>query len=1054
MEGEQAPVASPGRSQSPPSPGTLRVPSGTGGSASPNTQLSVYDRQAVQVLQQALQRQPSTAAQYLQHMYVAQQQHLLLHTAALHQPQLPPQNTQHAPGSQHAQSTTSQLSSTQLPQLTSSQLQQLASVQQINLTSASPQLLGRGQGGGSTVGSVPAGGPAPPAVLLGGQGAGSSPNHMYLQAAQMLIFAPPATVATLPEVTMATTGSSSSQQVQNLALRGTTGPVTQSVPLRPSSQPRSPGTARPPPHPISPKGVHGTEEGWRRGEGGSPPDARAASSPRTPIPATISGAVSASQQQSLPSLTLPTIQSKPHIGPSVAPQVQHRQATGPTTPTRPSASHAIPPTSRPTTPQHHSPSVPRSPTQPPPPRPLVPPRSPTQVHPQFLGQPPTRSPTQPHPPSSPSRSPTQTHTLPAILARSPSHTYPHGFSRSPTQQHAPSGAQHLHSTSTGQHQPAANLCSAPGRSTLHLPTPSQPKPQIMPLALVQPNQASANLPSTKSPPPFSLPLGAPVIPTSYQSQSELGSPSMTMQASRPSSTSAGRLRTSRATGDGIAMACVAELQPPRLQPQQHLGVDIAAGYIRPPPQTVAMNLQVQSSTQRVAGMAAKVELQTAVLQQEVGISKNHLAGCSLERRSPPGTPTPPPPPLSPVEQSESHSSPDKSKAPRINCQEAADVMETEPVPTLLESGGTAPSGGAWGLRGGSGAEASRPPQAVVKPQILTHVIEGFVIQEGAVPFPVGCSSLLVSQCGRPSAVAKVQGAVAPGGTQGVGSQGTGAMGVVQGSGVRPPPSHPDSSDTDMEELVRTELAEQADMLQCELCGKMDYAFCFGGSKRFCSMACAKRYNVSCTKRVGLFKPDHSRHGWRGQRLGRRGRRRGARHSIVRDLTLSEKIQATTASLSIDATSPSEPANFCSSVLPTLPGLLQPPSSPTSCPSGLGAMTTRRRQSERERESRELRQLGTAEGGVERGVVASGGERGSSGSAVTPASPPSCWSVDQVWEFIRSLPGCQEVAEDFRAQEIDGQALLLLKEDHLMSAMSLKLGPALKICARINSLKEC
>lgn len=30
----------------------------------------------------------------------------------------------------------------------------------------------------------------------------------------------------------------------------------------------------------------------------------------------------------------------------------------------------------------------------------------------------------------------------------------------------------------------------------------------------------------------------------------------------------------------------------------------------------------------------------------------------------------------------------------------------------------------------------KPPQAIVKPQILTHIIEGFVIQEGAEPFPV------------------------------------------------------------------------------------------------------------------------------------------------------------------------------------------------------------------------------------------------------------------------------------------------------------------------------
>ncbi|KAE8589608.1 hypothetical protein XENTR_v10017649 [Xenopus tropicalis] len=37
---------------------------------------------------------------------------------------------------------------------------------------------------------------------------------------------------------------------------------------------------------------------------------------------------------------------------------------------------------------------------------------------------------------------------------------------------------------------------------------------------------------------------------------------------------------------------------------------------------------------------------------------------------------------------------------------------------------------------------SKPPQAIVKPQILTHIIEGFVIQEGAEPFPVGSPQLL------------------------------------------------------------------------------------------------------------------------------------------------------------------------------------------------------------------------------------------------------------------------------------------------------------------------
>lgn len=51
------------------------------------------------------------------------------------------------------------------------------------------------------------------------------------------------------------------------------------------------------------------------------------------------------------------------------------------------------------------------------------------------------------------------------------------------------------------------------------------------------------------------------------------------------------------------------------------------------------------------------------------------------------------------------------------------------------------------------------------------------------------------------------------------------------------------------------------------------------------------------------------------------------------------------------------------------------------------------------------------------------------------------------------PGCGDVAEAFRLQEIDGQALLLLTEDHLMTSMNIKLGPALKICAHINALRN-
>lgn len=43
-------------------------------------------------------------------------------------------------------------------------------------------------------------------------------------------------------------------------------------------------------------------------------------------------------------------------------------------------------------------------------------------------------------------------------------------------------------------------------------------------------------------------------------------------------------------------------------------------------------------------------------------------------------------------------------------------------------------------------------------------------------------------------------------------------------------------------------------LKCEFCGKVDVESKFRRSKRFCSMACAKRYNVGCTRRLALFKP--------------------------------------------------------------------------------------------------------------------------------------------------------------------------------------------------------
>lgn len=63
-----------------------------------------------------------------------------------------------------------------------------------------------------------------------------------------------------------------------------------------------------------------------------------------------------------------------------------------------------------------------------------------------------------------------------------------------------------------------------------------------------------------------------------------------------------------------------------------------------------------------------------------------------------------------------------------------------------------------------------------------------------------------------------------------------------------------------------------------------------------------------------------------------------------------------------------------------------------------------------------------------------------------------WNVNQVSEFIRSIPGCAMYAEEFILQEVDGEALILIRPEHLVMAMSMKLGPALKIVASIDSLR--
>lgn len=66
--------------------------------------------------------------------------------------------------------------------------------------------------------------------------------------------------------------------------------------------------------------------------------------------------------------------------------------------------------------------------------------------------------------------------------------------------------------------------------------------------------------------------------------------------------------------------------------------------------------------------------------------------------------------------------------------------------------------------------------------------------------------------------------------------------------------------------------------------------------------------------------------------------------------------------------------------------------------------------------------------------------------------PSKWTVSQVGEFIARLTN-DTIRETFYESEMDGQALLLMTQEHLRDTMKIKLGPSLVISSEIAKLRE-
>lgn len=283
-------------------------------------------------------------------------------------------------------------------------------------------------------------------------------------------------------------------------------------------------------------------------------------------------------------------------------------------------------------------------------------------------------------------------------------------------------------------------------------------------------------------------------------------------------------------------------------------------------------------------------------------------------------------------------------------------------------------------RGGGQGDRAPLPQAVVKPQVLTHLIEGFVIQEGAEPFPV-----------------------------------TGPV-KERAEGILPVAVPP---------ILRPE-HHNSNLLKCEYCLNLAPSSQFRRSKRFCSKTCAKRYNVSCSHHYRIS---------RGIETGEQppggpaiqdiiARRRGPRRSSSE--IACAKIAGRHLSVKCQSESSHSEDNFSCDGEEEEDFLSLSPSSSFSCPRPA--------------------HCGPQLDDNARSGLQVDGDHFLSGN-------PAHWSVEEVCQFISSLQGCEDLAAQFLSQEIDGQALLLLKEEHLMSTMNIKLGPALKICASINGLRD-
>jgi len=303
---------------------------------------------------------------------------------------------------------------------------------------------------------------------------------------------------------------------------------------------------------------------------------------------------------------------------------------------------------------------------------------------------------------------------------------------------------------------------------------------------------------------------------------------------------------------------------------------------------------------------------------------------------------------------------------------------------------------------------------MIKPNVLTHVIDGFIIQEANEPFPVTRQRYADKDVSdEPPSEYKL-------------------LVPMLFRNLNVSFLRAEKKATMQEDIKLSGIASApgSDMVACEQCGKMEHKAKLK-RKRYCSPGCSRQAKNG----IGGVGSGETNGLGTGGIVGVDAMALVDRldEAMAEEKMQTESYQTVSDALPIQAATPEVPPIS----MPVLAAMStsSPLSLPLTLPLPIAIAPT------------------VSLPVVSAGVVAPVLAIPSSNINGSDRPPISSWSVEEVSNFIRELPGCQDYVDDFIQQEIDGQALLLLKENHLVNAMGMKLGPALKIVAKVESIKE-